>query len=59
MNGEYVQRFIGEPLSIDMSQELRKQNGLIIGSIQMEKIAVKKKTEAEFLFTITTSVKKK
>eukprot|EP00092_Neocalanus_flemingeri_P035724 GFUD01038895.1.p1 GENE.GFUD01038895.1~~GFUD01038895.1.p1 ORF type:complete len:376 (-),score=88.15 GFUD01038895.1:23-1123(-) len=41
MEGKHVQRYSGEPLSIDMEREVKKQSGLIVSTMQMKKISVK------------------
>ena len=38
---KHVQRFIGEPLAIDMNQMQKRQNVLIVGPMQMTNIAEK------------------
>ena len=40
IEGKHVKKFAGEPLPIDMDQEMRRHNGLVVGSLQMEKIEV-------------------
>jgi len=54
----YVQKLTSEPLPIDIDQEIRKQNGLTIGSIHMEKIARKQKNGDEYEFGIGVDVKR-
>jgi len=58
MKGKHVQRFTGEPLPIDMAQEMRKQNGLMVGSRQMGKIAMKNVDGSSMMVGITIDIKK-
>ena len=40
IEGKHVMKFTGEPLPIEIEQEMRRHNGLVVGSLQMEKIEV-------------------
>eukprot|EP00092_Neocalanus_flemingeri_P035307 GFUD01038416.1.p1 GENE.GFUD01038416.1~~GFUD01038416.1.p1 ORF type:complete len:438 (+),score=134.65 GFUD01038416.1:55-1368(+) len=60
MKGKHVKKFSGEPLPIDMEQEKKKQNGLIVGPMQMKKVSVKIEDEdgLKFKFGLTFYIKK-
>eukprot|EP00092_Neocalanus_flemingeri_P016183 GFUD01017515.1.p1 GENE.GFUD01017515.1~~GFUD01017515.1.p1 ORF type:complete len:350 (-),score=101.90 GFUD01017515.1:29-994(-) len=57
MEGKNVQRFSGEPLAIDMEREMKKQSGLIVSTVQMEKISVKL-NDGPIAFAMTIDIKK-
>ena len=40
IEGKHVKKFTGEPLPIEIDQDMRRHNGLVVGSLQMEKIEV-------------------
>eukprot|EP00092_Neocalanus_flemingeri_P040019 GFUD01043588.1.p1 GENE.GFUD01043588.1~~GFUD01043588.1.p1 ORF type:complete len:454 (-),score=131.43 GFUD01043588.1:46-1407(-) len=52
-----VQRFTGEPLPIDIEQEKRKKNGLLVGPDQMESLSVIDE-KLKINFGITLDIKK-
>lgn len=52
---DYVQKFVGEPLAMDITEHQRKKNGLVVGDILMKKISV---VENEvWKFSVTYDIK--
>jgi len=41
LNGNHIQKFSGEPLPVDMNRDLKNENGLSVGCLQMEKLVAK------------------
>ena len=56
-DGKHVQNLTCAPLSIDMDQDLKRTDGLMIGAQQMDKIA-KRTEDGEMKIRITLSIKK-
>jgi len=56
MKGKYVQRLVWEPFPVDLSEEERKMNGLMVGFKMLEKIAVEEGDN--WKFSITVDLKK-
>ena len=61
MDRDHVQIFKGEPLSIDLEPQSRKMNGLMVGTMQLEKItkaAEKVSKEEELEMGILINIRK-
>ena len=54
MKGKHVQRFTGEPIAIDTKPDMKKRDGLIVGSKQMSNIADK-----DGILQLTVDIKNK
>jgi len=57
MNGKHSQRFVGEPLPIDMKPEEKRKNGLMVGPVQMRNIV--KDSCFNSTFKLTVNIEKK
>jgi len=55
MHGDYVHWFAGEALSIEVSEEERKKNGVSVGNFQLRKIA--RKEDELWKFSVTYNIK--
>jgi len=52
MKGKYVQRLVWEPFPVDLGEEERKMNGLMVGFKMLEKIVVKEGDKWKFSITV-------
>ena len=55
MRGKNVQRFVGEPLPIDMNPEEKRKNGLMVGPVNMRNIAMKD-ADGDSVFILTVNI---
>jgi len=51
----YIQKFVGEPLAMDITEHQRKKNGLVIGNILMKKISIVQ--NERWKFSVTYDIK--